>query len=272
MAVLNVPKQAITEVTENPYPNVRFSINTNLSVNQKAGGLLAKVQLSHPAVKCVVDVWKRGNRIYVTEPSNKSVNARGNTQFFAHFVLNDSLKQYICHIAEDRVLNGTHDTPWYLDMVGTQTITVTNEVSNPELGIEKIEPIVNMTNNQIEKGMVCKVTLNLDIGKFYGYTVWNSIFDRSLYGNAPQTDSSSAQQGEERDRSRNSPAFRLSEPATAQVLSFLHPQVDFEAEAQKTAAPTDVTEAVNTVKKAMEKAVAAKGLQTAEGQALGIDD
>lgn len=234
MAVLTINNKTITKVTENPFPSVRFSINKNLTDSQKQSGLVAKVQLTHPSVKCLVDVWRRNGRVYATEPSQRSTNAEGKSRFFAHFLLNDTLKQYICHIA----VNGDNSEPWYLSMQGAHSYTITGEPSNPDLGIDSIELVGNMTDNQVSKGMLCKANITLDIGTFYQYTVWNSIFDKSIYGNAPQSNYDPS-------RERNgAPAYRLTEEAIAQVLGYIHPMVQFDIDAQVSSATKAVKEVI----------------------------
>ena len=216
---------------------VEFVITTNLTPEQRASGVVAKVQVRHPAIaSLLVTVWQKDGRKWVSEPSQKGKNG-----YFPFVTLTKEVKDYILFLLDNP--NEQKAGSWYLDMLGPRTTTVTAEGSNPDLGIEAIVIDNNMTNKQTVKGMICKVNVVTTIGTLIGFTVWASSFGPFLYGTAP-TEST---KGEDDDtRRRGNPAYRLSNEGMAQVLNFLHPMVDFTAQVEvpeEASAPAAVQEA-----------------------------
>lgn len=215
MAVLRLPNASGTESSAID-ERVEFIVNKNLSADQKKAGVIAKVQVRHPVASFTVTVWTKNGRKWVSEPSQE-----GKKQWFLLVSLAKEIKDHILYLVE----NSEEDTSaWYLDMVGEHTINITAEASNPDLGLEAITVDSNLTDKQREKGVVCKVNLVTTIGSFLNYTIWNSKFGESLYGNSPSEGSYNV---EEDSKQRGNPGYRLSREATAQVLAYLHPMVDF---------------------------------------------
>jgi hypothetical protein len=198
---------------------IELNINRNLSAKQVAAGILAKVQLRHPAFSCNLTIW-RGT----TGPWVAQVQQQGRKESWYPVVsLKEEVKAYII----DRYLHDTEDTSaWYLEMVNKEiTIKPTDTESNEGLGIESIIIDDRLTANQITKDVICKVNINTTIGTLHGYTIWKSKFGTSLYGTAPIE----GKLAEGEDAERGLAGYRLTREATAQVLSFLHKQVDFDA-------------------------------------------
>jgi hypothetical protein len=215
--VITLPKNSVPETAENPDSRVQLSFNTKLSEKQIAGGLQCKVQLTHPAFTAVVDIWKdRFGKFYITDISQKGT--KNPKQWFGLCKLSNEAKNYILYAFTHQEDRGV----WYLDMVGTKTTHITNEESNPDLGIVKITPVGNMTDNQLANDMLCKVNIETTIGTLYQYTIWKSKFGDMLYGRSPETNPD--------NKDNSNTAYLLSKEAQAQVLSFMHPQVDFSAE------------------------------------------
>lgn len=197
---------------------VECIVNKNLSEEQKKAGVIAKVQIRHPAVSFIATIWSKDGRKWVSEPAQE-----GRKQWFPLVSLTKEVRDYILNLVNSDVED---NSAWYLDMVGSHTMNITNEASNPDLGIDTITVDGQLTNKQAGKGMVCKVNVVTTIGTFIGYTIWNSKFGLSLYGTAPSEGSAPE------DGNRGAPGYRLSREATAQVLAYLHPMVDFAAKVE----------------------------------------
>jgi hypothetical protein len=249
MALINLP--GITKEAAEIDKRVEFTVNRNLSADQQKAGVYAKVQVRHPAASFIATVWSKNGRKWVTTPAQE-----GNKKWFDLVGLTKEVKDYILRLAES---NEEDNSAWYLDMIGEHTIRVSAEASNSDLGIIAIVPDCNLTDNQKRKGMVCKVNIETTIGNFLGYTIWNSRFGESLYGNAPAEGASTS------DGQRGNPGYRLSREATAQVLNYLHPMVDF------TAVP-DVPEVPAENKAAEVAKMAAEGFQPVGDSMFGADD
>jgi len=216
MAVLNLPGKTEETLKIKKFDErVEFIINKNLSSQQRSAGIVAKVQVRHPAVSFIATVWQsKDGRKWVSEPAQ----AR-NKGWFPLVSLDKEVKDYILYLVDH---NEEDNSAWYLDMVDKDiTIRVTNGSSNPGLGIEAITIDNNLTYKQHRSGMICKVNLVTTIGSFFGYTAWCSKFGDSLYGTAPAEGSASD------NAQRGNPGYRLSREATAQVLAYLHGMVDF---------------------------------------------
>lgn len=236
---------------------VEFIVNKNLSNDQKASGVYAKVQVRHPAASFIATVWSKDGRKWVSEPAQE-----GKRQWFPQVSLMKDIKDYVLHLVDH---NEEDNSAWYLDMVGKELVTrITDEAVNEGLGILSISVDGNLTYRQQSKGMVCKVNIETTIGTFYGYTIWNSKFGVSLYGTAPTE--GAKPEGDEAQR--GSPAYRLSREATAQVLAFLHKQVDFTA---KPEIPEGALEKAE--QKKAEEQMAQQGFEpVADGAAFGAAD
>ena len=217
MAILNLPGMSKAEVKKVD-ERVEYIVNKNLSKEQKDAGVVAKVQVRHPAVSFIATVWQKDGRKWVSEPAQE-----GKKQWFPLVALAKEVRDYILFLVDH---SEEDNSAWYLDMVGEYTTKITAEATNPDLGIEAITVDGNLTYNQKAKGMVCKVNIVTSIGSFLGYTIWNSKFGESLYGTAP---AEGARREDNDDNIRGNPGYRLSREATAQVLAYLHPMVDFSA-------------------------------------------
>jgi hypothetical protein len=201
---------------------VEFQVNRNLTQGQKDSGVIAKVQIRHPAFSCIATVWDRGGRKSVTVPQQAS-SRNDKTNYYPLVNLNKEVRDLILYMVE----NGeeTDNSAWYLEMVGPHTIKITDEDNNEDLGILSIIADGNLSNKQVKAGMLGKVNIITTIGTLYSYTIWNSKFGQSLYGTPPNEGGNSTEDGQ-----RNPPAYRLSREATAQVLCYLHKNMDWNAE------------------------------------------
>lgn len=193
---------------------VECIVTRNLTADQVAAGVVAKIQIRHPAASFIATVWSKNGRKWVSEPAQE-----GKNKWFPLVALTKEVKDYILNLVNSEAVD---NSAWYLEMIGAHTTNITAEASNPDLGIESIAVDNNLTDRQAGKGMICKVNIETTIGSFYGYTIWNSKFGASLYGTAPS-------EGTTDEGSRGAPGYRLSREAVAQVLSYLHNMVDFDA-------------------------------------------
>lgn len=209
MALLKLPG-AGSKPTVEIDKRVELQINRKLSDKQTKEGVVAKVQVRHPAFSVIATVWNKSGRKYVTVPQQES-NKGG--QWYTLINLNKEFRDYILYMVENE---DTDSSAWYMD-TDTQTINYTFGDSNPDLGIESIVADGNLTYNQVRAGMICKVNLVTTIGSVFSYTIWNSKFGQSLYGTAPT----------EGDADNDNTAYRLTREATKQVLRYLHSNIDW---------------------------------------------
>jgi hypothetical protein len=225
---------------------VELIVNRNLSREQQNAGVIAKVQVRHPAVSFVVTVWGKDGRKWLTTPSQQ-----GTKSWFPLITLKDEVRDYILNYADS---NEEDNSAWYLDAIGEHTINITDGPTNPDLGIEAIIVDGNLTYRQQGKGMICKVNIVTTIGTIIGYNVWNSKFGRSLYASAPNEGAMS-----DDNRQRNNPGYRVSREATAQVLALLHKQVDFDAQVE--IPESSLSDAVKKAAEQSDKEIEAAGFE-----------
>lgn len=219
MAIIKLPSLATEAKAIDS--RVEFVVNTNLSNDQKNAGVVAKVQVRHPAVTFTVTVWQKNGRRWVSEPSQKYTK-EGKVSWFAQVSLLPEVKEHILSIIDSQ-----ENSAWYLEALGSRTTSVTTEANNPDLGIEAVTADSNvvMTANQIRKGILCKVNIVTTIGTLMGFTVGKSTFGNFLYGSAPT-------EGATEDNKRGNPTYRLTYEGLAQVMNYLHTLADFEKEVE----------------------------------------
>ena len=230
MALLKLPGIGTNKPEVEVDKRVEFQVNRNLSENQKISGVIAKVQIRHPAFTVVATVWNRKGRKSVTTPQQES--SKGGS-WYTLVNLEKNVRDYILYMVEH---SEEDNSAWYLDMIGEYTTKITAEDKNSDLGIESIIADGNLTDNQTRAGMLCKVNLVTTIGTIYGYTIWNSKFGQSLFGTSPN------EGGQSEDGTRGNPAYRLTREATAQVLAYLHGMVDW-TQTREVAPKAEVTPA-----------------------------
>jgi hypothetical protein len=253
--IVGLPTRAPVDV--NPDPRMRISISTNnLTENQKNAGLVAKVQLKHPAFVMTVDIRqsnRRAGSYFVSTPSQKSTGKDNKPSWYACAALDQNVQNYILYLFEHRDDEKTSDKAWYLDELGEHTTFITMEPANEALGITDIELIGDLSDEQVKANMVCKAHIHTTVGTLFNYTVFESTFGMNqLFGNAPQLIMGTDDNGKD----RTNPAYRLTELGTMQVLNFIHNKAEFDGNKPERKVKTkSITDAV---KKAVDAKTAAE--------------
>ena len=232
---------------------IETNINTSVSENQKNAGIVAKIQVRHPAVSFTATIFQNQGRKFVQVPAQQGSNGK---TWFPVISLTNEVKDYLIHLYE----NDKEDrSAWYLELENTAiTKKITGDNNNPDLDILDIIIDNNLTYKQQAKNMICKVNIVTSIGTLHNYTIWDSKFGRSLYGMAP-TDGKT-----DRDNGRGIMGYRLAREATAQVLNYLHKMVDFDAEIEIPEGALDPEPAIE------EKKAEAEGFQKIGNEAFVV--
>lgn len=192
-------------------------VNKNLNDAQRQANIVAKLQVRHPAVSFNATMFNYNGRLILSLPSQQGSNGKN---WYPVVTLNDDVKEYLMHMAQHG--DETENSPWYMEFVGKEMITkITDEPKNGSLGIKDIILDDNLTYNQIRSGILCKARIVLDIGTITGYTIFKSKFGNALFGSAPI-------EGRPDENGQGPRAYRLSREATAQILAFVHSQVDWD--------------------------------------------
>jgi len=196
---------------------IEVYVNKDLNEAQKAANIVAKLQVRHPAVSFNATVFNYNGRLILSLPSQQGSNGKN---WYPVVTLNDDVKDYLLHVVQHG--DETENSPWYLEFVGKEMITkITDEPKNEDLGIRDVILDDNLTYNQIRSGILCKARIVLDIGTITGYTIFKSKFGNALFGSAPI-------EGRPDENGQGPRAYRLSREATAQILAFVHSQVDWD--------------------------------------------
>lgn len=196
---------------------IEVYVNKDLNDAQKAANIVAKLQVRHPAVSFNATVFNYNGRLILSLPSQQGSNGKN---WYPVVTLNDDVKDYLLHVVQHG--DETESSPWYLEFVGKEMTTkITDEPKNEDLGIRDVILDDNLTYNQIRSGILCKARIVLDIGTITGYTIFKSKFGNALFGSAPI-------EGRPDENGQGPRAYRLSREATAQVLAFVHSQVDWD--------------------------------------------
>jgi hypothetical protein len=209
MAIINSSK--VEKPTVEIDGRVEFNVSRNINDNQKANGIIAKVQIYHPAFNAVATVWKNKR---VTFPQQESERNDKKT-YFTLVNLKPEVKDYIIWLAENGQLEDKE--PVYMRKMGTRTTTLEAKDSCPDLGIESIIADENMSDKQREKGMLYKVNIVTTIANLYGYTVSRSKFGPALYGMSPM----------EGNGESGNTAYKVSPDAHDVIRAYLHQYVDW---------------------------------------------
>lgn len=215
MAVLKSTKKQtnFTDISK----RIEVNVNKNLNDAQKQANIVAKLQVRHPAVSFNATVFNYNGRLILSLPSQQGSNGKN---WYPVITLNDDTKEYLMHMVQHG--DEMENTPWYLDFVGKEMTTkITDEPKNEDLGIRDVILDDNLTYNQIRSGILCKARIVLDIGTITGYTIFKSKFGNALFGSAPI-------EGRPDENGQGPRAYRLSREATAQILAFIHSQVDWD--------------------------------------------
>lgn len=204
---------------------VRLLFNTNISADQRKSGIIAKVQILHPAFSTRVTIWEneKGTR-RVSGSSLKTGEGNTSKDYFNIVLLEPGFRDYIMNefkAYEEGKQTSTGEA-WYLNVVGKHGPTPTATKENTELDIEEITLAANLSDKQKEVGMVCKVQVKTPIATLRGISVFQSQFGQSLYL-TEQTE----------DTDGKIPGYKLSREAEAQVLGYIHSFVKEWGEAPK---------------------------------------
>ena len=187
---------------------VDLTFQLNVSKNQKANGILGKVIIYHPAFSTRATLFQTNNGIRVQGPS-----IRNKGEWFNIVSLKEEFRDYIVSEYQKEIAGERDATPWYLKLQGKEK-TISSEMFNETLDIEKINIFGNMTESQIKSNMVASVTIDTSIAIVKNISIYKSKFSKQLYA-----------VGRNEDDELRIPAYTLSKETEAQILSIIHPLV-----------------------------------------------
>jgi hypothetical protein len=200
---------------------VRVTFNERLSDKQIEAGIVAKATIIHPAFTTRATIRENNSRLYVfgsSVQSNNGNNSEGENNnnsggtWFNIVSLEQAFRNYIIEkYKEFKEGKMKARDAWYLQEVGKHAPIPTASETSEELDILGLTIVTNLSDDQINSGIVAKVNMKTSIADVRGITVYRSMFGESLY-----------LQEQAEDKDRKIPGYRLTKEAEVQILSYLH--------------------------------------------------
>lgn len=183
----------------------RVRINKDMSDKQKKAGILATVNIVHPAFTTKALIGRSADsKLFVSSESTKTKDG----EWFNIVSLSSPMRTKILKAYEQGIDQGC----WYLEMLEAERPVITTANANEGLDIRAIYLNDDVSDKQKEAGVVCKATVATSAGNIRGITIFRSKFGQELYLVEQTTG----------DRK----AYELTSEAKAQVLNHVHSLVE----------------------------------------------
>lgn len=211
MLTFNLANTSVMKIDES---KVRVSFNERLSDKQIEAGIVAKATIIHPAFTTRATIRENNGRLYVFGSSVQSNSAGENNggTWFNIVSLEQAFRNYIIEkYKEFKEGKMKARDAWYLQEVGKHAPIPTASETSEELDILGLTIITNLSDDQINSGIVAKVNMKTSIADVRGITIYRSMFGESLY-----------LQEQAEDKDRKIPGYKLTKEAEVQILSYLH--------------------------------------------------